>query len=97
MNHEIARISPIEQKKPCTNAEHGVEVVGSCKYGIHDPPSKGFSNSWPGGSDLAITNLEKVDQDSMGTAASNNMMTTKGGFLKSGASNLFYSNNYFKY
>ncbi|XP_075501000.1 protein LNK2-like isoform X8 [Primulina tabacum] len=77
MNHEIARVSPIEQKKPCTNTEHGVEVVGSCKYGIHDPPSKGFSNARPDGSDLAITNIEKVDQDSMGTAASNNMMTTK--------------------
>lgn len=77
MNHEIARVSPIEQKKPCTNTEHGVEVVGSCKSGIHNPPSKGFSNSWPDGSDRAMTNLEKVDQDSMGTAASNNMMTTK--------------------
>ncbi|XP_073272101.1 protein LNK2-like isoform X5 [Primulina huaijiensis] len=77
MNHEIARVSPIEQKKHCTNTEHGVEVVGSCKYGIHDPPSKGFSNARPDGSDLAITNIEKVDQDSMGTAASNNMMTTK--------------------
>ncbi|XP_073040802.1 protein LNK2-like isoform X2 [Primulina eburnea] len=93
MNHEIARVSPIEQKKPCTNAEHGVEVVGSCKYGIHDPPSKGCSNARPDGSDLAITNIEKVDQDSMGTAASNNMMTTKedreqGDFVDDGWANI---------
>ncbi|XP_075492285.1 protein LNK2-like isoform X1 [Primulina tabacum] len=76
MNRETAYVSRIEQKKPCTNNERGVEAVVSCKYGIHDP-SKGLSNSWPDGSERAITNLEKVDKDSMGTAASNNMMTTK--------------------
>ncbi|XP_073141884.1 protein LNK2 isoform X2 [Henckelia pumila] len=77
MNHGTAYVRAIEQKKLCTNTEHGVEVVSSCKYGIYDPPSNVFSNSWPDGSDRATTNLDKVDQDSMGTAASNNTMTTE--------------------
>lgn len=76
MNHETAYVRPIEQKKPCTKTENRVEVAGSCKYGIHDY-SMGFSNSWPDGSDRVITNLKKFDQDPMGAAASNDMMTTK--------------------